>query len=73
MILRAIKPIIHMVIGSKHGHHVTMMMAYGVVNSIATGGCIKTGEDTPGFSTIFTIAAISIAFTTVNNRKTHQK
>ena len=30
-------------------------------------------EDTPGFSTIFTIAAISIALATVAKRKTHQK
>ena len=46
---------------------------WGGEDSIATGGCIKTGEETPGFSTIFTIAAISIALATVSKRKTHQK
>tara|TARA_B100001564_G_C20441309_1_gene579090 strand:- start:47 stop:622 length:576 start_codon:yes stop_codon:yes gene_type:complete len=46
---------------------------WGGEDSIATGGCIKSGEDTPGFSTIFTIAAILIALATVAKRKTHQK
>jgi len=46
---------------------------WGGIDSLSDGGCSNDSEETPGFTTVITMTAMTLAIATVAKRKTHQK